>query len=1418
MNEIDGGLSPEQLQELLDDREKEVQLQAPEPETKPETPKGDATTQEAAKPEAKAPEAPAQSTQEQQVTPEADDPEAKVQQWADGSGEKKEEGSWWNRDIFTGKQVEDSQSDPTAPGSGKGFMYGSGDPNESLVQGLQHWGSDLTGLAAPGLGIVDTATDAVNKVTRLNIPKVKEYEQQRFQAIREISAVVLPTILLGGMGRAAAGGIQARVGHWLGRDPLMKFMGGLGIDTLAGVATDYVAEDQEKSHNLMGMFKHDLGMGWIPDDWATDLENDTPDEIREKNISEGAVTGVVTSFLRPFIKWARAAKKSNEIYGWLPTNERSAAWLEKQRLNGADNIANAKPLTIEEQTAAWYNKKQAAEFEKRGIPANQAPQFDDLGDKAKKDMVDWAEQNGIANKPAETLEDQVAQDVVESAVKRQETLEDIGNVRAQNAPEDALVLGRDDVFDHRAMGARTADQFGVKGAELDQARIVANKGTANGRLRSIYNSGSLERGLFIDNPSKRALYRRAAAALREADRLDYVGKGGLVTSDEMDKAGTELAAKWLDPAMDAEQLKKELDKWRTNTYEGIRYIDDKAYDGIMKATRGYFRDYLELDNLKAAAYLNTSMAGQVADNAKVVRMMEGTEAVHRAQEEILLRLEYLMAEKGVASFVKGRGLNMINRTNRMKDSRKLQAALDNGEIEMGELIKKKYGDARKTVDTLRHINNERPEFLGPMMLAYELSDGAIDTMAKLNKVMENNMGVISKAFFDGAPEIPSVVMEALYAQMYNSILTSISTPAKAGFGNLAYMITRPVSLVMGGVVTKDAKMISRAWIQYSGFMESLGRGFKHMGQVYKMAHSDPKGLNYVMREDIQRISQDRLMLMQSYADSAEEAGNFGPQIIVTQVKELEALANHPVLRFGANAMTAFDGFTRAMIGSAEARIRAAEKILDSGQKLTPENLKAATDAEYKKMFDKSGLITDSEVDYASREIALSLDNKGVDALNNLVKKIPLLKPFFLFPRTQTNLVTQFNSSLPYSVFAKDLNKIAYSDLTKMGHEEMAEILMKRGISTEGDIVQKFRVLRAEMLGKKAMGATIAMYASYQFLNGNLRGNGVYDKEVMKVRQDNQWKPRTYKGLDGKWHSYDGLGIISDWLALFADIGDNATVLGTKGTEDLFQKAMFIVSANLTNKTTMASLEPMMDVLSQNPTAMNKFLAQQASATMIGSGARAELSRLVSPQLREVTQEFFKVLRNRNNFLDVIDPKRALPYKRHWLNGKKVNAPESIWDRIQWAMLPWKTYSAPTPEEQFFIDIEFDVRPIMNKAEDQQEFTDAEKSELYGLMGEDQEWHKAVKTAMEKAQASGFVEKLKEARRNGIGSERGVGDQQFLEKDKLDGIYDYLSSEMRLAKKRAMANASFADELQVRGDNINRQLDMQQRGEIPTNYY
>ena len=65
-----------------------------------------------------------------------------------------------------------------------------------------------------------------------------------------------------------------------------------------------------------------------------------------------------------------------------------------------------------------------------------------------------------------------------------------------------------------------------------------------------------------------------------------------------------------------------------------------------------------------------------------------------------------------------------------------------------------------------------------------------------------------------------------------------------------------------------------------------------------------------MREDIVRVNKDNMTLLNAYADAQAEMGNDGPAAIVQFVNELDDVANNPILRFGANAMTAFDGFTR----------------------------------------------------------------------------------------------------------------------------------------------------------------------------------------------------------------------------------------------------------------------------------------------------------------------------------------------------------------------------------------------------------------------------------------------------------------------------------------------------------------------------
>ena len=154
-----------------------------------------------------------------------------------------------------------------------------------------------------------------------------------------------------------------------------------------------------------------------------------------------------------------------------------------------------------------------------------------------------------------------------------------------------------------------------------------------------------------------------------------------------------------------------------------------------------------------------------------------------------------------------------------------------------------------------------------------------------------------------------------------------------------------------------------------------------------------------------------------------------------QIEELNDLANNPILRFGANAMTAFDGFTRAMVASSEARIRAYDRLAQTSKKVSAKELKAATEAEFAKMFDETGMITDKAVDYSSREIALSLDNAGVDALNDLIKRAPIMKPFLMFPRTQMNAIALFDSQVLILSLLRISTTLLMPTSTRWGRQE-----------------------------------------------------------------------------------------------------------------------------------------------------------------------------------------------------------------------------------------------------------------------------------------------------------------------------------------------------------------------------------------------
>ena len=1400
-------MSPEEYQRLLNESRDELDKE----KVAEEAAKADEIEEPVAKPtEAKAPEKPTETKTE---TPKETKPE-----------------------------TTSSAPDPRDSNKGKGLLGGIGVSETGNITGfggqeLSYFGTPLftsggnnhpsgqmglyshslpETLGAPGLGVMDFGVDLVNRVTGTNIPKIAPLENDVMQGVRELSSVVLPTMMLGGVTTAGGTALHARLGWGLGNNPLFKWFSKAGIGVGSGLAVDDIASINETDDDPLTMLVKTWPKTWgfIPRDW-TSLDCDSPRCKQIRNRDQGAFLGAGLSVFEGFIKYAAKRKGLKEATGWISETERADQWLKEQAKNGAENVVDAPPPTLQEQAATWYNQKEQQKMMAREINPDQARTFDELSKEEQDKWVKLLEDNGAIAKPSDDPLTAAQDYIVRQEAKAKVDLEEEGVIKQRANPDsDDPIEGVHDMFEHRELGSRTADNMGIVGAAKDQAQVMRE---GVGRLGSVYSSAALKFSLMVDNPASRSLFKKAKETLKAAREVAYKAGDHLYTSKEISEQGDELAAKWLDPNMSAKDLKKALDDYKTNLYDGVKYLSDGGYDAALKALRGYFDEYLDMDELKAAAYINTSMAGQVSDLAEAARLTEGTAAVRRVQSEIFDRIQILMAEKGVASYIAGRSLNMKKRWKRLKTSEQILAGVQNGEIEMGELIKQKYGDAQRTVDILRDIHRERPEMLGPMMLAYEMSNGKIDTVAKLNEIVANNLGGLSKAFFDKNPHIPSQLINALYSNYYNNILTSIGTPAKAGFGNLVNMVTKPLSLAIGGILDKET--LQRGWMQYSGFSESLRRGFEHMSKVFVMASKDPTSVGYIMREDIVRVNKDNMTLLNAYADAQAEMGNDGPAAIVQFVNELDDVANNPLLRFGANAMTAFDGFTRAMVASSEARIRAFDKLKKAGKEITPENLKMLTEGEYSRMFDpKTGMIVDDQVDYTAREMALSLDNKGVDDLNKIIQRAPILKPFILFPRTQMNAIALFDSASPLSVFARDFNDIAYKPIEKMGKDEILEHLTKRGIPTDGDILKKFATLRAEIRGRKAIGMMTMMGATALFMNDSLRGNGYHKKEVQKTRREADWQPRTYKGWDGNWYSYDGMGFISDFLALTADIGDNLfTGLDTARGEQLFGKMAFILGANLTNKSYMASLEPMMDVLQQNPAALNRFAATAGSGALPLSGARRELSQLMYPGLREVDDELGQLLRNRNGFLDFIDPERALPFRKNWITGEKVGEPKDFWTRIVNTFSPIKKYDGLDEREQFLIDIEFEHRPIMNKADNGHKFTNAEQEELYTLIAEDKQWQAAIKRAMADAKDFGFTEQLSKFRNQNIPSEPGASlfrsDNKFVDKKKFQMLHFHLKAALEAAKDRAIESLSNYDEIRLNMDNFNRMEEDSKRNNL-----
>ena len=263
--------------------------------------------------------------------------------------------------------------------------------------------------------------------------------------------------------------------------------------------------------------------------------------------------------------------------------------------------------------------------------------------------------------------------------------------------------------------------------------------------------------------------------------------------------------------------------------------------------------------------------------------------------------------------------------------------------------------------------------------------------------------------------------------------------------------------------------------------------------------------------------------------------------------------------------------------------------------------------------------------------------------------------------------------------------------------------------------------------------------------------------------------------------------------------DNFDTLDEPTLELNLNKMGYILATNITNKSFLAGLEPMNDVLAGNPAAMNRWLASFGSSFIPGSGIRNEFSRLFTPQLKELEQDFSQLLANRNP-----GAKAGLPDAYDWVDGGLIREPENFWQRLVNTYSPtFKQSDNLSPVKQFLIDIEFDGRPQLNTDGNGVEYSPEQRSQVTQIMGRDKLFAKEVERIMNTPEGKNFRADFKKASKNGV----------HLDRSQYKDIHRMLKRALRNAQKQAetrIAERGIVDKKQY----YNRAIkDATRRGDI-----
>jgi hypothetical protein len=903
-----------------------------------------------------------------------------------------------------------------------------------------------------------------------------------------------------------------------------------------GAAADFVSSystGETLSTGLNQMFPQ------VPD-WLVTQENDTPLERKVKNVVEGLGLGAITDIA---FGWRAASKAAKEAKA--PAEDALKQFQSTERQLNKVNQA-----LFDKATALKPDGKLTADD--RAFLEQTDPEY-----------VALQKARGDLQKQYKEIHDQLSPDaaaavkIKDSADRRQANFNEQVKSRFENDPEGATY----DPFVNSPLASQpekglfsTAGKGGFYQSLLESFRMENDGILRNGRRPSVATESAMEKRLSQFDPERRKVIEGAAKQLDKElsnpaaqQALERFKKG--LTTEQLKALST---AKYIDIIEEVGDSPDDLERLR----EMLMQDKDTRFDYIT----GKDDPYLGLASHRAAEMLINTTAGEISDLAQAGRSIEGVLDNSRQVDALMNRLKFLLMETGKSKYIKGFALNALK--------------ADPSDVAAG--IAKREADVAEFISGLKDMFSQDPSMVKSYLDIMALADGNVKALDEMYQYAKDKVFNWKSVF--GKDGSRSAFVDALTSIMYNSVLSGPKTVIRALMGNSITTFLRPAQAVVGGALMGDRKAFAMGLSSMRTSFEAIGEAW----QIHKLALNAGKdNLEKIPFLETGRLPVTMTDDWKNVGEVIERTGTTADKHMYHLTSTIYDFNNWIAVKYPMVAMNAIDAGTRVIVGRMEAKMRAFSKAWDETGGEVTKDLIDKYDKEFRtQIFDHKAQEIKSE--YATRvsqEIGLMIPLEGkLGQLENFINSTPPARPFFMFMRTGWNALELVQKHTPIlSRFNEEVRTVLGASADNL------EPVMKYGITAPEQLLEAQAVMRGRIAtGYLTIGSAIGLY-----LSGGLTGNGPANREARNAWIQTGWRPRSIK-LGDKWVSYDSLEPFTSFISMVADVGDNSNLLGESATQDWFRKLGYLIAMNVSNKSFLAGLSPLNEVLSFNPAQSSVF--------------------------------------------------------------------------------------------------------------------------------------------------------------------------------------------------------------------------------------